>query len=84
MIILIIVYEAVPYDDRLPTGCASYVYMMSIEAQPTTLITINPIERNYPSLGSQPWSILAFQDLRFTSVTTGKLPKRLGPRVCVY
>ena len=41
-----IVYEAVPYDDRLPTGCASYVYMMSMEAQPTTLITINPIERN--------------------------------------
>ena len=44
--ILSIVNDAVPYDDRLPTGCASYVYMMSIEAQPTTLITINPIERN--------------------------------------
>ena len=26
-----------------------------------------------------PWSILTFQDLCFTSVTTGKLPKRLGP-----
>ena len=36
------VYEAAPYDDRLPTGCARYVYMMSMEAQPTTLITINP------------------------------------------
>ena len=28
-----------------------------------------------------PWSILTFQDLCTTSVTIGRLPKRLGPQV---
>ena len=41
------------------------------------------MERKRLSLGSQPWFIIAFQDLRFTSVTTGKLPKRLGPLIWV-
>ena len=39
-------YGAAPCNDRLPTGCAGYVYKMSIEAQPTTMVTINPKERN--------------------------------------
>ena len=38
--------------------------MMSISAQPTTLIAINLKEEMTPSLESQPRSILAFQDLR--------------------
>ena len=48
--------------------------------QPTTLTTINPIEK-MPSLGSQPRSILAFQDLCLPVLLLGKLPKRLAPRV---
>ena len=31
-----------------------------------------------------PWSIIAFQHLRFTIVASGKLPKKLGPRAYIY
>ena len=33
-------------------------------------LTINPKDRKIPSLGSRPESIIAFQDLRITSVIT--------------
>ena len=48
---------------------------------------LNNLDNNHPLKKKlcllwdpDPWSILTFQDLRFTSVTTGKLPKRLGPQ----
>ena len=48
------------------------------------MITINPTERKLGLLWDpDSWSILTFQDLRFTSVRTAKLLKRLGPRVKV-
>ena len=51
--------------------------MISISTQPTTLITTNPKEEMKPSVGPQPRSVLAFQDLHSTSVATSGLPKRL-------
>ena len=35
-------------------------------------------KKAFPAIPT-PWSIMTFQDLRFTSVSTGRLPKRLPP-----
>ena len=41
-----------------------------------------PRIKNYGLLWDpDPWSIIALQDVCFTHVTTGKLPKNLGPQV---
>ena len=56
---------------------------MSMEPQPTTLVTVNPEEINYVLVLWDPihWSIITFQVLHFTSVATGEQFKRLGPQI---
>ena len=45
-ILVSIDYRAAPYDNKSLTGCGGCMHKMPIEPQPTTLITINPKERN--------------------------------------
>ena len=53
--------------------------MVSVGSRPTTLITIHLNKELRPSLGSRPLVHPHFY--AFTSVYTGKLPKKLGPQV---
>ena len=45
-------------------------YLWLYEATANNQLTINPEDRKMPSLGSRPESIIAYLDLRFTSVAT--------------
>ena len=73
--------EVAPYDDRLPTGCVGFinVFFMEHNQQPWQQSALN--KELKPSLGSRPLVHHHFPGLTPTSVATGKLPKKLGPRV---
>ena len=60
-------------------GCGNVVYncVFSLfeEATAPTIDNINPERKKTVSLGLEPGSILAFQDLHATDVVTSRLPK---------
>ena len=64
------------------TATPSRLYIIlcsSSKVQPSKLlVAINPKEMILPSLGFEPESMLAFQDLHTTDVATSSLNKKLG------
>ena len=71
---------AATYDDKLPVGCGYKYIKRNALVTASNQLTINHKDRNMPSLGSRPTSIITLT-YALPVLPLGKLPKKLGPQI---
>ena len=77
-----LLYKATAYNEKCHADCGRCLQIMAIAHRQQTVITNTLMWKQLGfSLGSQPLVHCHFQDLCSTSVTTGWMPKKLGPQV---